>query len=71
MAARTRKGQAALLDDKINILDRKAAASSPGTQQVFKTVSGILTLVQVGALVPRPSANSQILDLMGDSTRTR
>ena len=71
MAARTRKGQAALLDDKLDILDRKAAAAFPSTQQVLKIVSGILTLVRASALVLLPSANSQILDLMDDSTRTR
>ena len=62
MATRTRKFQISILNDRIDILGRTAAESSP-TKKVFNTVGAILALVRVGALVLRLSviyANSQI-----------
>ena len=58
MATRTRKVHESLLDDRINILDGKAAGAPPGAKQVFKTVSDILALVRVGALTLRSSVSS-------------
>lgn len=42
---RTRNIQVPLLDDKINIMDKKRAEAFPGIQRVLKTVGGIQTLV--------------------------
>jgi len=46
MATRTRKAEAQLLYDRINILSRCTVGTSPA-DQVFRTVSSILTLVRV------------------------
>jgi len=46
MTTRTRKAEAQLLDDKIDILSRCAVGASP-TDQVLTTVNNILTLVRV------------------------
>ena len=50
MATRTRKANATLFDDRINVLDRNAIETSP-TKRIFRTVSAILALVRVSVLV--------------------
>jgi hypothetical protein len=57
MATRTRKFEAPLLDDRIDVLNRNVAKASPA-QQVYRSVSAILTLIRVSTLVPCPSADS-------------
>lgn len=57
MATRRPKTWVSLLD-KIDILDRKTTEAPPITQQVFKAVGSILTLVRVSALALCPSVNS-------------
>ena len=66
MATRTRKTKASLLDDRIGVLKRNAAGAYPA-QQIYRTVSGILTLVRVSTLVLR----SAVYSLIGTQTRTR
>jgi len=56
IATRTREARALTFDDKIDILERIAVEAFP-TYQVFKTVSAILALVRVDALVPCPPVN--------------
>ena len=46
MATRTRRDKASALDDRMDILNRHAVEVSPA-QQVFRTVTAILALVQV------------------------
>ena len=48
MAMRTRKAEAQLLNDRIDILNKCAVGASP-EDQVFTTVNSILTLVRVSA----------------------
>ena len=54
-----------LLNDRIDILNRKAIDASPA-RQVLKTTSAILTLVRVSTLVPRSPVDSH-----WQPTRTR
>ena len=49
MATRTRKAQALLFHDRLNILNKNVVETSP-TKEVFRVVSAILALVRVGAL---------------------
>jgi len=48
MATRTRKAEASLLGDRIDILNRDAVEVS-AAKQIFRTVSTTLALVRVGA----------------------
>jgi len=48
MAARTRKIEPRLLDDRIDILNKDSVEASP-QEQVFRTVNTILALVRVSA----------------------
>jgi len=48
MATRTRKAEASLLGDRIDILNRDAVELS-AAKQIFRTVSTTLALVRVGA----------------------
>ena len=66
MAARTRRAKVSRINDKIDILNRNAAKTFPANQ-VFRTVSVILSLVRVSArsapicelpLMPQPGQNA-------------
>ena len=66
MAARTRRAKVSRINDKIDILNRNAAETFPANQ-VFRTVSVILSLVRVSArsvpicelpLMPQPGQNA-------------
>ena len=59
MSTRARKARVSLLDDRIDILDKNAAGSSP-PKEVFRTVAAILALVRVSSPALTPSANSRI-----------
>jgi len=56
---RVREVEASLLDGRIDTLNRNAVEAYPA-KQIFRTVSAILALVRVSALLLRPSANFQI-----------
>ena len=59
MSTHTRKARVSLLDDRIDILDKNAAGSSPA-KKVFGTVATILVLVRVGSPALGPSADSHV-----------
>ena len=59
MATHAHESPVSLLNDRIHVLDKNAAGSSPA-KQVFRNVGAILALVRVSAFALRPSANSRV-----------
>ena len=56
MATHIRNVDASRIDDRIDILNRKAVEAFPA-KQVFRTAGAILALVRVSAAVLRPPVN--------------